>query len=153
MKVRFGGKLLAPPLIPASGLRRVIVGRLVLTSTSGVKGGADTILKEVALPGERVVEEAPRRTNAAAAIARQIPGEADAWRHIVLVGGVGAARHARVTGVGATLWRVRENLLRLLSRSKRVECVARLDKRHCRPRSARRRLIVRFERGRNSSCT
>ena len=87
------------------------------------------VLEEVALAGERVVEDAPRGAQARAAGARRIPGQAHARREVVLVRLVGAARHALVARIDQTERRLREPR-RLLAGAERVERVVRVDERH-----------------------
>ena len=67
-------------------------------------------LEEIALAGERVVEDAERRANAGAAVTGRVPRHRQARRDVVLVSGDDATRDVRVARIDQTGGRRRELL-------------------------------------------
>ena len=130
MKIRPAGKP-GVPVTPASGF---------------ANGGADTlqrevdfgqrlerrreraVLEEVALSGQRVVEQPPRRAHRRAAVAAHVPHRGEPRRDVVLVGRIGASRHAGVARVDEAGRCGREHR-RLLPGVERVQMILRLGER------------------------
>ena len=113
------------------GIQRALQGhgsRRVDLQERGKRRRQHAVLEEVALPGERVVEQSPRRAHRRSAVAVDVPHGAEPRREIVLVGCVGAAGYAWIAGIDEPGRRVRE-LHRLLTRMERVQRIVDVDER------------------------
>src|SRR5829696_244635 len=88
----------------------------------------NSVLEEVSLPCKCVVEDAPGRSNGGASGAHGIPHETEARRKVVLVSGIRPARHAGVSWIDQTSWRVGEPR-GLDAWMKGVQCVIDVDER------------------------
>ena len=145
MKISAGGKPVGAAGDARAAGRSSVTGvrrRVVHLDQRRERRRQHAVLEEVALPGERVVEHAPRRAHARLARRRSDPTPAPSRGAKLFLSVGSAARHARVAGIDEPGRRGRETR-RLLAGVERVEGVVDVDERRAAARSGAPRFSVR----------